>query len=125
MLNSALHQIQLYEQTKIPTFEVAQAYYNVGKIDESELIIAELQNNNVTGKALKKLHKKIKIQQLQISEGVYEYTSMYEEAQSSFFVKCSNYINPNIEVRQIDESRCGYFAKQNIEIQWWALEMLF
>ncbi|CAL5990138.1 SET_domain-containing protein [Hexamita inflata] len=116
MLNSALHQIQLYESTKIPTFEVAQAYYNVGKIDESELIIAELQNNNVTGKALKKLNDKIKIQQLQISEGVYDYKSMYEEAQSSFFVKCSNYINPNIEVRQIDQSRCGYFAKQKIEI---------
>ncbi|CAL6029687.1 Hypothetical_protein [Hexamita inflata] len=116
MLNSALHLILQYEQTKIPTFEVAQAYYNVGKIDESELIILELQNNNITGKALKKLHEKIKIQQLQISEGVYDFKSMHEEAQSSFFVKCSNYTNPNIEVRQIDQFRCGYFAKQQIEI---------
>ncbi|CAL6117059.1 SET_domain-containing protein [Hexamita inflata] len=111
MLKSALSQITKYEQTKTPTLEIAQAYYNIGKLDESEQVILKLQNDE----KLQKLQDDIQKQRLQSAEGLYDFKQMVEEAKQHFFVRCSNFKNPDIEIRQI-QTTCGYFAKQQIEL---------
>ncbi|CAL6095398.1 SET_domain-containing protein [Hexamita inflata] len=116
MLKSALRQITQYEQTQKPTFEAAQAYYNVGKLEECEQVVLELHKNDMVTKAVKRLQQKIDIQKLQISEGKYDYKSMVEEAKENFVVKCQNYVNPNIEIREAGNKRFGYFAKSKIEM---------
>ncbi|CAL5995208.1 SET_domain-containing protein [Hexamita inflata] len=116
MLKSAHRQITQYEQTQKPTFEAAQAYYNVGKLEECEQVVLELQKNDMVTKAVKKLQQNIEIQKLQISEGKYDYKSMVEEAKANFVVKCQNYVNPNIEIREAGKKRFGYFAKSKIEM---------
>ncbi|CAL5995184.1 SET_domain-containing protein [Hexamita inflata] len=116
MLKSALCQITKYEEIKTPSFEAAQAYYNVGKLEECEQVVLELQKNDMVTKAVKKLQQNIQIQKLQISEGKYDYKSMVEEAKVNFVVKCQNYVNPNIEIREAGNKRFGYFAKSKIEM---------
>ncbi|CAL5995098.1 SET_domain-containing protein [Hexamita inflata] len=111
MLESALYEITKYEQTKTPTQEIAQAYYNIGKLDESEQVILKLQNDD----KLQKLQDDIQKQRLQSAEGLYDFKQMVEEAKEHFFVRCSNFKNPDIEIRQI-QTTCGYFAKQQIEL---------
>ncbi|CAL6095362.1 SET_domain-containing protein [Hexamita inflata] len=116
MLKSAHRQITQYEQTQTPTFEAAQAYYNVGKLEECEQVVLELQKNDMVTKAVKRLQQNIEIQKLQISEGKYDFKSMVEEAKENFVVKCQNYVNPNIEIREAGNKRFGYFAKSKIEM---------